>query len=196
MQGSVDPPQQEMQTLIGLLNQGKFEEVLRRTSVLAQRYSRSVVLCNIAGAANGGLLRSAAALASFDKAIQLKPDYADAYNDLGLTLRAAGNVDGAVADFEQALRIRPRFAETRVNLGNIFGERKQWKEAVSQFEEALRDDPRRAEAQYGLGTTLLLAGRAAEAVAPLQEALRCRPNYPEARQNLDLALNAAAGEVR
>ncbi len=136
------------------------------------------------------------AVRELEQALRLKPDYADAYNDLGLTLRAAGNVDGAVADFEQALRIRPRFAETRVNLGNIFGERKQWKEAVSQFEEALRDDPRRAEAQYGLGTTLLLAGRAAEAVAPLQEALRCRPNYPEARQNLDLALNAAAGEVR
>ena len=60
--------------------------------------------------------RSDEALASFDKAINLKPDYAEAHNNLGIALGSLGDLDRAMAQFEQALRLKPGFEDAARNL--------------------------------------------------------------------------------
>ena len=55
------------------------------------------VKVDIAGAGNGALLRPAAALASFDKAIQLEPASADAHINRGNALQELNRLDEAVA---------------------------------------------------------------------------------------------------
>ncbi len=57
------------------------------------------------------------AAASYRQALRLKPDYAEAHNNLGVVLKELGQLDEAVASYQQALRLKPDYAQAHNNLG-------------------------------------------------------------------------------
>ena len=78
------------------------------------------------------------ALADFDQAIRLKPDFAKAYNNRGIAKDTLGRHDDALADFDQAIRLRPDFAEAYYNRGITKGRSGDNDKARAEFETALR----------------------------------------------------------
>lgn len=50
---------------------------------------------------------TAAALSDFDRALQMRPDYSEAYVNRATARQTAGDVAGAVSDLEAALRVAP-----------------------------------------------------------------------------------------
>ena len=57
-----------------------------------------------------------AALASYRRALELKPDLAEAYNNVGGVLKDLGQLDAAVASYRKALELKPDFADAYSNL--------------------------------------------------------------------------------
>jgi len=51
------------------------------------------------------------AIESFHKALELKPDFAEAHNNLGNVLLAQGRLDEALDGFHKALVLKPDYAE-------------------------------------------------------------------------------------
>jgi tetratricopeptide (TPR) repeat protein len=47
------------------------------------------------------------ALADYNRAIELRPDYAQAYNLRGAAKKAKGDLDGALADCNRAIELKP-----------------------------------------------------------------------------------------
>jgi Flp pilus assembly protein TadD len=56
------------------------------------------------------------AIGHFERALRIKPDFADAHNNLGVALIRLGRVQEAIRHWEQAVRIRPGFVEAQSNL--------------------------------------------------------------------------------
>ncbi len=56
---------------------------------------------------------------SFRKAIELKPDYADAHYNLGNLLKDIGKLEEAEFSFRKAIEIKPDYTKSYYNLGNI-----------------------------------------------------------------------------
>jgi len=56
------------------------------------------------------------ALEHYAEAFRIKPDFADAHNNLGTLLARQGQLEEAIGHFAEALRIEPDFEEAKGNL--------------------------------------------------------------------------------
>ena len=51
------------------------------------------------------------AIAVYSRAISLKPDYAEAYNNMGNALREQGNLEEALKAYNKAIDLKPDYVE-------------------------------------------------------------------------------------
>jgi lipoprotein NlpI len=59
------------------------------------------------------------ARASFACALTIRPDFANAHNNLGNAFRGLNHLDKALASYDRALAINPRYAEALCNRGIV-----------------------------------------------------------------------------
>jgi Flp pilus assembly protein TadD len=120
----------------------------------------------------------------FDQALRIRPDYAEAHNNLANALTQSGRIPEAIEHLEQALRIKPGFAEAHYNLGLALSRIGKIQDAIGHYEQALRIQPDSPEAHCNLGNALARLGRLPEAMGHWEQALRSKPDYAEAENNL------------
>jgi predicted O-linked N-acetylglucosamine transferase (SPINDLY family) len=82
-----------------------------------------------------------AAVKSYMKALAIEPDYAEAHNNLGITLDALGRFEDAEASYKKALTIAPHFAEAQSNLGDLLTTLKRFNEALVSYKSAFNLKP-------------------------------------------------------
>jgi predicted O-linked N-acetylglucosamine transferase (SPINDLY family) len=92
-----------------------------------------------------------AALESYDKAIQLNPQHAEAHNNRGSALHSLLQHEAAIQSFDQAIRLKPDYAEAQANRANALLALKQYQPALESFEKALQLNP---NYEYLRGTRL------------------------------------------
>ena len=56
------------------------------------------------------------AIEAYNKALAIKPDYAEAYNNMGNALKEQGKLEEAIEAYNKALAIKPDYAEAIENL--------------------------------------------------------------------------------
>ena len=120
----------------------------------------------------------------FERALQLKPDYAEAYNNLGYALGSQGKLPQAIQDFERAIELKPDYAEAHNNLGLALAIEGKLPEGIEQCRHALQLKPDYAEAHNDLGFVLASQGKLSEAIQHYEHALELKPDYVEALNNL------------
>jgi tetratricopeptide (TPR) repeat protein len=131
--------------------------------------------------------RDQEALRQLRLALELKPDYADAWVEVGNLLNDQGDAQAAEA-YAQALRYNPALEGAHYNLGNLAQGRGEWQAAVDYYQQALRLNPGFAEAHNNLGQAYEALGRAEEALAEYRRALDLNPELAQAWYNLAAAL--------
>jgi tetratricopeptide (TPR) repeat protein len=124
------------------------------------------------------------AIAHFQKAVQIKPGYVEAYYNAGNALLQKGNVDEAITYYQKALQIIPDYTKACYNLGNALLQKGNVDEAIVYYQKALENHPDYAEAHNNLGNALLKQGRVNEAVTHYQKALQINPDSPDVLNNL------------
>lgn len=128
------------------------------------------------------------AIKAFEQALVIDPNYAEAHNNLGVTLWRLGRVNEAIAHYEQAMRVKPNEPEAHRNLGAIFLQSGKLTEAIAQYEEALRIGPNDPVAHNDMGVAMVHAGRLDKAVEHYKRALQVNPDNAEAHNNFGVAL--------
>ncbi|OKH44640.1 hypothetical protein NIES2130_37820 [Scytonema sp. HK-05] len=128
-------------------------------------------------------------MAAYNKAIQLNPNDATAYNNLGNALREQNKLDEAIAAYNKAIQLNPNDATAYNNLGNALREQNKLDEAIAAYNKAIQLNPNDATAYNNLGNALREQNKLDEAIAAYNKAIQLNPNDPTAYNGLGVALS-------
>jgi tetratricopeptide (TPR) repeat protein len=123
------------------------------------------------------------AIQHFQRAVELDPHLARAYDNLGLSYFYENQNDLAVASYEKAIALNTEAGHPspwpHLNLAITQQFLNQLSQAEANLREALRLDPGFAKAHFQLGTVLEDLHQLKAALEELKEAARLEPTYPE-----------------
>jgi tetratricopeptide (TPR) repeat protein len=128
------------------------------------------------------------AIASWDQALEIKPDYHEAWNGRGIALDDLGRYEEAIASFDQALEFKPDFHQAWNNRGIALDDLGRYEEAIASFDQALEIKPDYYYAWFIRGIALGHLGRYEQAIASFDQALEFKPDDHEAWYNRGVAL--------
>jgi Tfp pilus assembly protein PilF len=120
------------------------------------------------------------ALVSYNRAIELRPDYAEAYNNRGNALRGLGRYAAALANYDRAIALKPNFVEAHYNRGRTSRDLGRPEEAVLAYDRAIALKPDLTAAHVNRGNALRDLDRPEEALASYEAAIALNPNHARA----------------
>jgi Flp pilus assembly protein TadD len=140
--------------------------------------------------------------AEYRHAVELKPDFAEAHLNLGLTLLDAKDFAGAAVALQRAAELMPDQARPKYLSGLALERGGNFAGAITQYESAAKIDPNNFDISLHWGVCLLRADRAADAEKQLRQAIALRGDSEPAHSALADALlrqkktDAAIAELR
>ncbi len=118
-----------------------------------------------------------AAVDEYSRVVKLRPNSAEAYNNLGVALEKNGEMEPAIENFNQALKLSANYSEALSNRGWVYARQKKILEARKDFEAALRLNPKDEGALYGLSQVLREERDYAGAQRALRSLIAQSPNF-------------------
>jgi tetratricopeptide (TPR) repeat protein len=128
------------------------------------------------------------AIPHYLKAIEINPNGAEAFGNLGVALAFLGKNDEAIDAFEKALALNPKITTVHYNLGTTLADCKRTDEAISHLQQALDMDPDYIDAHYQLGKAWTVKEQMDKAIPEFQRVVELQPDRFGAYYNLAEAL--------
>ncbi len=185
------PPQNQINALIKLLQQGQLQQVVQHATPMTRQYPNTTALHDFLGMAHMGLHNYDLSIVNFQKVLQLQPNYPEAHNNLGATLKASDHLNGAIQSYQKALQLKPDYAEAHNNLGIAHQEQNAFDAAITSFKNAAQHAPNYADAYFNLGSAYKEISALPKAITSFEKGLSINPNNAEAQNHLGNALQAA-----
>ncbi len=131
-------------------------------------------------------------IAELEKGVAILPNYAEAWNHLGIAYKEKNNGPAAIAAFEKARSFKDfKDADFYISAGLAYGIGKKYDQAVADFTRALSIDPTNAEAYNNRGLYLTEKGSIDSALVNFDQAIRLKNDFYQAYYNKGNALAKA-----
>jgi lipoprotein NlpI len=111
------------------------------------------------------------AIAEYDIAIKIAPNWYNPYIGRGTTYRMQGNLDAALADLTKSLELNPSNTDAYFERGQTWRDKGDSERAFRDFAEAIRIDPAKAPPYFGRAMILRDQRAFVDAVVELDHAL-------------------------
>ncbi len=123
------------------------------------------------------------ALADYNQAIEINPQYADAYGNRGSLYDNQGKIELALADYNQAIKINPQNDNNYNNRGLFYDNQGEIELALTDYNQAIKINPQYAEAYGNRGNLYQRRGEIELALTDYNQAIKINPQYAEAYYN-------------
>lgn len=127
-------------------------------------------------------MQTGKAVESYEKALKISPDFAEANNALGIIYADMKMTDKAIELYSRAIKAKPFFAEAYNNLGSALRSKGQIANAVASYRQAIKINTSYADAHFNLGLLFLENGRPDLARLEFSTALKSNPDHAMASQ--------------
>ncbi|WP_414544056.1 tetratricopeptide repeat protein [Nostoc sp. CCY0012] len=130
------------------------------------------------------------AIACYNQALKISPDYTYAYHNRGLARYHLGDKQGAIDDYNQVLKISPDYALAYNNRGLARYHLGDKQGAIDDYNQVLKISPDYALAYNNRGLARYHLGDKQGAIDDYNQALNIDPNCTYAYSNRQVALSA------
>ncbi|OHB76820.1 MAG: hypothetical protein A2Z25_04050 [Planctomycetes bacterium RBG_16_55_9] len=124
--------------------------------------------------------RGAEAIANYDRAIELSPQCARAYNNRGGAYLILSDHAQAICDFNKAIELAPTYVSAYHNRANAYLDSEQYAEAIADYTKAIELNPGFAKAYFGRGFAHLALEHYDKAIGDYTQAIALDPAYARA----------------
>ncbi len=182
------------------LSKSLLYKVLISMGVLSLGLAATVLIVNFVNSSNATelykrgdtlleLKRYDDALASYNRAVELKPEYAEAWKGKGSTLLALKRYEEARNAYDKAIQIQPDYSEAWIGRGNALDSLQQYKEAINSFDRAIEFKSDSLEAWNSKGNVQIKLQQYSDAIASFDKAIQLQPKYAPTWNNRGWALH-------
>lgn len=127
------------------------------------------------GVASTYLDDNKSALADFNKAIELQPDYADTYKMRGSTRFLFADYQGAISDFTKAIELQPKIAENYAQRGRFYAISGDYPTGIKDFTKAIELQSDNGDYYAGRGDFYNAIGDYQKALQDYNQAIKFSP---------------------
>ncbi|MEA5513186.1 tetratricopeptide repeat protein [Nodularia sp. UHCC 0506] len=129
------------------------------------------------------------ALAAYQKAVNISPDFVPGWSGQGKTLSELKKYEEALTAYDQAIQIQPDYVEAWRGRGFVLQNLKRYPEAIASFNKALQLDDNYPETWNAKGEIFSNLQQYNNAIQSYEKAVELRPNYYEAWYSKGLAFH-------
>jgi tetratricopeptide (TPR) repeat protein len=116
------------------------------------------------------------AMTAYDRAIAVRPDYAEVHFNRGTLLQQLGKAPAALESYEVALSMNPALTQAHCSRGDVLKALGRLDEALASYNQAIALKRDHAGAHAGRGLALMLLGEPDAALASFDAAIQLRPD--------------------
>ena len=127
------------------------------------------------------------AIMHYSRALELKPDYVDAYNARGAIFAMWGKIDHALKDFSMAVKLKPDYFVAYLNRGVVHRSDGRYEQALKDFGKVIELQPSVYAGYSNRGEVYRLKGDFDRAIADYNRAIQLKPDYAEAYNDRGIA---------
>ncbi|MFN6530202.1 tetratricopeptide repeat protein [Nostoc sp. ChiSLP03a] len=128
------------------------------------------------------------ALEVYEKAVNLRPDYAQAWNGQGKTLNKLRKYKDALVAYDKAIQIQPDYLDAWIGRGTVLGNLQRYQEAIASFDKALELKNDNSEVWNARGEAFSNLNQYDQAIKSYEKAIELKPDNYEAWYKKGLAL--------
>ena len=119
-----------------------------------------------------------------EKALQIRPEFADGHYSLGNVLTDSGEPSSAIEHYRKAVSLDPQHAEAHIQMAQLLTKEGKLVEAIRRYRVVVELEPRHAATHVNLGYLLIQNGQSDEAAEHFRAAIRIAPEYAMAHNLL------------
>ena len=183
---------QKIQEAANLYKSGSLIKCEKFTKSLIKMNPKVVFLHNLLGVVLSAQGRTEEAVKSYNKGIEIDPNFAIIYNNLALIYynrRSMGlgfqsNIEKAEELFKKSLKINPQLPEPNTNLGNLYSFIGKNNESINYHKLAISSDPKYYYSYLNIANVYVSIGNFYEAKKYLNKAIIKNPNFSLAHRLL------------
>ena len=124
------------------------------------------------------------AITYFEEAIQLNPNFSEAYNNLGNIKKRIGKIEEAISCFKKAIELKENNILAYFNLANTYRENRYFNELIETYEKILSFNPNDVKTLYNLGSVYLFLGETSKGKNFFEKIIKINKNHVPSYRNI------------
>ncbi|MEA5561195.1 tetratricopeptide repeat protein [Planktothrix agardhii] len=116
---------------------------------------------------------------NYQRAIALKPQWAEVYANLGSVRSQQGEEQEAIQYYQKAIELKPDLPQPYLYLGHIFSNKGESEQAIYHYQQSIKLKPDSIDSYANIANIYAKIGRVEAAIQNFEQALALQPDWAE-----------------